>query len=112
MPHDRMLASRDTYTWIHKYVFPGGLIPSVTSVEESSSAAGLRVVSRHGFGLHYAETLRIWREGFTERAGQVDALGFDDTFRRMWTFYLAYSEAGFRSRYLDVYQFVLAKGEL
>jgi cyclopropane-fatty-acyl-phospholipid synthase len=111
MPHDRMLASRDTYTWIHKYVFPGGLIPSVTSVEESASAAGLRVVARHGFGLHYAETLRIWREVFTARTAAVDGLGFDETFRRMWTFYLAYSEAGFRSRYLDVYQFVLAKGE-
>jgi cyclopropane-fatty-acyl-phospholipid synthase len=109
MPHDRMLASRDTYTWIHKYVFPGGLIPSVTSVQESAARAGLRVVGRHGFGLHYAETLRIWREVFTARAGEVTALGFDNTFRRMWTFYLAYSEAGFRSRYLDVHQFVLAK---
>ncbi|HEX3827903.1 MAG TPA: cyclopropane-fatty-acyl-phospholipid synthase family protein [Sporichthyaceae bacterium] len=111
MPHDRMLASRDTYTWIHKYVFPGGLIPSVTSVEDSAARAGLRVASWHGFGLHYAETLRIWREVFTARAAEIDGFGFDETFRRMWTFYLAYSEAGFRSRYLDVHQFVLAKGD-
>ncbi|MGQ0466437.1 MAG: class I SAM-dependent methyltransferase [Sporichthyaceae bacterium] len=110
MPHDRMLASRDTYTWIHKYVFPGGLLPSVASVEQCvADHTSLKVVSRHGFGLHYAETLRLWRERFTEQATAVDALGFDETFRRMWTFYLAYSEAGFRSRYLDVYQFVFAK---
>jgi cyclopropane-fatty-acyl-phospholipid synthase len=111
MPHDRMLASRDTYTWIHKYVFPGGLIPSETSVEDSATAAGLRVIGKHGFGLHYAETLRLWRDTFEARAAEVEALGFDETFRRMWTFYLSYSEAGFRSRYLDVVQFVLAKGE-
>jgi cyclopropane-fatty-acyl-phospholipid synthase len=111
MPHDRMLASRDTYTWIHKYVFPGGLIPSETSVEDSAAAAGLRVIGKHGFGLHYAETLRLWRDTFEARADEVEALGFDETFRRMWTFYLSYSEAGFRSRYLDVCQFVLAKGE-
>jgi cyclopropane-fatty-acyl-phospholipid synthase len=110
MPHDRMLASRDTYTWIHKYVFPGGLIPSVQSVEHSAHGASLRVTSSHAFGLHYADTLRLWRERFESRAADVDALGFDETFRKMWSFYLSYSEAGFRSRYLDVHQFVLEKG--
>ncbi len=110
MPHDRMLASRDTYTWIHKYVFPGGLLPSVASVEQCvADHTSLKVVARHGFGLHYADTLRLWREKFTEQADAVEALGFDETFRRMWEFYLSYSEAGFRSRYLDVYQFVFAK---
>jgi cyclopropane-fatty-acyl-phospholipid synthase len=111
MPHDRMLASRDTYTWIHKYVFPGGLIPSVDSVEQCvAEHTSLRVVSRHGFGLHYADTLRLWRERFNARSSDVEALGFDETFARMWNFYLSYSEAGFRSRYLDVYQFIFAKG--
>jgi cyclopropane-fatty-acyl-phospholipid synthase len=110
MPHDRMLASRDTYTWIHKYVFPGGLLPSVESVEQCvAEHTSLRVVARHGFGLHYADTLRLWRERFVAHADAVDALGFDGTFRRMWEFYLSYSEAGFRSRYLDVHQFVFAK---
>jgi cyclopropane-fatty-acyl-phospholipid synthase len=111
MPHDRMLASRDTYTWIHKYVFPGGLLPSVASVEQCvADHTSLKVVARHGFGLHYAETLRLWREKFEERSQEVEAIGFDETFRRMWSFYLSYSEAGFRSRYLDVYQFVLERG--
>ena len=57
---------------------------------------------------HYAETLRLWRERFTDRRDAVAALGFDDVFRRMWEFYLAYSEAGFRSGYLDVYQWTFA----
>ncbi|WP_405913945.1 class I SAM-dependent methyltransferase [Streptomyces sp. NBC_00963] len=110
MPHDRMLASRDTYTWIQKYIFPGGLLPSVEAVEQiTGERTGLRMARRDGFGAHYAETLRLWRERFTERAQQVEALGFDETFRRMWTFYLAYSEAGFRSGYLDVQQMLLTK---
>ncbi|WP_205022044.1 cyclopropane-fatty-acyl-phospholipid synthase family protein [Streptomyces sp. HB132] len=108
MPDDRMLASRSTYTWIQKYIFPGGILPSTEAVERVTTAhTGLRMRQRSTYGMHYAETLRLWRERFEQRAGQVDALGFDATFRRMWTFYLAYSEAGFRSGYLDVQQMLL-----
>ncbi|MFJ9244563.1 class I SAM-dependent methyltransferase [Streptomyces sp. NPDC101776] len=110
MPHERMLASRDTFTWIHKYVFPGGLIPSTEAVEETvRDHTALRLTRRDAFGAHYAETLRLWRERFTERAGEAAALGFDAVFHRLWTFYLAYSEAGFRSGYLDVQQYVFTK---
>ncbi|MCX3063054.1 class I SAM-dependent methyltransferase [Streptomyces beihaiensis] len=110
MPHERMLAARDTHTWIQKYVFPGGLIPSTTAVEETvRTHTGLAITARHGFGDHYAETLRLWRERFADRADDVAALGFDEIFRRLWTFYLAYSEAGFRSGYLDVQQYLLTK---
>ncbi len=110
MPHDRMVASRDTFTWIHKYIFPGGLIPSVTAIEQEVFAStGLRVTDRFAFGQHYAETLRLWRERFESRTTEVAGLGFDETFRRMWSLYLAYSEAGFASGYLDVYQFVFEK---
>uniref|UniRef100_UPI003F6827EE class I SAM-dependent methyltransferase n=1 Tax=Streptomyces polyasparticus TaxID=2767826 RepID=UPI003F6827EE len=108
MPHERMLASAGTHTWIQKYIFPGGLIPSVQAIEETVAAhTSLRVASCEGYGSHYAETLRLWRQRFTQQAAHVDTLGFDSTFRRMWTFYLAYSEAGFRSRYLDLHQFLL-----
>ncbi|MGW0281725.1 class I SAM-dependent methyltransferase [Streptomyces sp. NPDC003236] len=110
MPHERMLASRDTFTWIHKYVFPGGIIPSVRAIEETvRDHTSLRPVRRDAFGAHYAETLRLWRERFTERAEEAGALGFDETFRRLWTFYLAYSEAGFRAGYLDVQQYLFTK---
>ncbi|MET9724505.1 cyclopropane-fatty-acyl-phospholipid synthase family protein [Streptomyces zaomyceticus] len=111
MPHDRMLATARTHTWISKYVFPGGLIPSRHAIARESAAAGLDITHDLGFGDHYAETLRLWRERFVERPDAVDALGFDATFRRMWELYLAYSEAGFRSRYLDVRQFrMIASG--
>lgn len=110
MPHDRMLATRDTFTWIQKYIFPGGFLPSVEAVEGiTAEHTTLRVTDRDGFGPHYEQTLRLWRERFTEQAAQVEALGFDETFRRMWTFYLAYCEAGFRSGYLDVQQMVLTR---
>ncbi|MFE1250782.1 class I SAM-dependent methyltransferase [Streptomyces sp. NPDC058735] len=110
MPHDRMLATRDTYTWIHKYVFPGGFCPSTRAVEETvREHTGLDLARRDAFGPHYAETLRLWRERFTGRADEVAALGFDETFRRLWTFYLAYSEAGFRAGYLDVQQYLFTK---
>ena len=61
------------------------------------------------FGRHYAETLRRWRERFEASAADVAALGFDETFRRMWSLYLAYSEAGFRTGYLDVEQLTVTK---
>ncbi|HEY2043415.1 MAG TPA: cyclopropane-fatty-acyl-phospholipid synthase family protein [Jatrophihabitans sp.] len=109
MPHDRMIATLNTYTWIVKYIFPGGHLPSVRSIRENVDAAGLRMSSEFTFGLHYAETLRRWRDTFESRAAEVDALGFDQVFRRMWSLYLAYSEAGFRSRYLDVVQFGFTK---
>jgi cyclopropane-fatty-acyl-phospholipid synthase len=110
MPHDRMLATRHTHTWIQKYIFPGGMLPSATAIENSLAAATrLRVTAREDFGAHYAETLKIWRDRFCSRADEVAALGFDEVFSRMWTFYLCYSEAGFRSGYLDVSQFTLAR---
>jgi cyclopropane-fatty-acyl-phospholipid synthase len=111
MPHDRMVASMNTYTWMVKYIFPGGQLPSVTSIRQSCEQAGLTVASEFTFGLHYAETLRRWRARFEARADEVAALSadFDLVFRRMWSLYLAYSEAGFRSRYLDVMQFGLIR---
>jgi cyclopropane-fatty-acyl-phospholipid synthase len=103
-------ASQDTYTWIRKYIFPGGQIPSVESISRSvAEFTSMRVADRYMFGRHYAETLRRWRARFEARAAEVGALGFDETFRRMWSLYLAYSEAGFRAGYLDVGQFTLIK---
>ncbi|MFF9066332.1 class I SAM-dependent methyltransferase [Streptomyces sp. NPDC014891] len=110
MGHQQMLHTAATHTWISKYVFPGGLIPSRTAIAEHSAAAGLRTVADDGYGPHYAETLRLWRERFTAQRATVGALGMDTVFQRMWEFYLAYSEAGFRSRYLDVRQLLLTEG--
>jgi cyclopropane-fatty-acyl-phospholipid synthase len=113
MPHERMLATRRTYTWINKYIFPGGFLPSVRAIEELTARhTGLQVVDRLSFGSHYAETLRQWDERFLLARDRVLALGFDETFLRMWHFYLEYSRAGFASGYLDVHQVVLAREEL
>jgi cyclopropane-fatty-acyl-phospholipid synthase len=109
MAHERMLATRYTYTWMHKYIFPGGLIPSVTAMTAALNRAGLTVEDRLDFGLDYASTLRQWRATFLSREEEVKALGFDETFIRTWNFYLAYCEAGFAARYIDVCQLVMAR---
>ncbi|MBV9099099.1 MAG: class I SAM-dependent methyltransferase, partial [Frankiaceae bacterium] len=110
MPHDRMLASKSSWSWINKYIFPGGIIISEQAIEDLLAAhTSLRIDGRLHFGASYAETLRRWRETFVAAAGQVESLGFDRTFRRMWEMYLAYSEAGFRAGYLDVGQFLLRR---
>jgi cyclopropane-fatty-acyl-phospholipid synthase len=113
MAHDRLLATKASWTWIHKYIFPGGLIPSEQAIRQTvADHTKLQVLDQLHFGESYGTTLRHWRQTFDARAERVDALGFDRTFRRMWDFYLAYSEAGFRTGYLDVAQFVLAPGGL
>jgi cyclopropane-fatty-acyl-phospholipid synthase len=105
-----VLATRDTYTWIRKYIFPGGQLASVEAIDRTiKSDTGLRICDRYSFGRHYAETLRRWRARFEEQCQAVAALGFDETFRRMWSLYLAYSEAGFRTGYLDVAQLTLTR---
>ena len=109
LEHERMLATRDQYTWISKYIFPGGALPSRRAIEETvRDHTALQVDSVTTFGADYARTLRAWREQFDAHATEVDALGFDATFRRMWDFYLAYCEAGFATGYLDVAQIVLS----
>jgi cyclopropane-fatty-acyl-phospholipid synthase len=110
MPHDRLMASKRSWTWIHKYIFPGGLLLSEQVIDQvCAEHTSLRVTDRLHMADSYAETLLQWRERFASAAEQVDRLGFDATFRRMWTFYLAYCEAGFRSGYLDVAQLALTR---
>ncbi len=108
--HDRMVATRDTYTWIHKYIFPGGMLPSAEAIRAVlRDHTSLHVSNLAPMGRHYAHTLRLWRERFLASWPDVEALGFDETFRRMWEFYLAYCEAGFRSGYLDVARLTLTR---
>lgn len=112
MPHHRMLATRKTYTWIQKYVFPGGLIPSAEAILGTAARhTDLRAVNTLALRPHYAETLRLWRERFLQRRITLSHIGFDAVFARMWEFYLAYAEAGFRSGYLNAYQLTFARGD-
>ena len=103
MPHDRLLASKHAYTWIHKYIFPGGIIPSREVIDQFTKDE-MKLSDSLSIRMGYAETLRLWREKFMENQAKVIALGFDEEFLRMWQYYLAYSEAGFRSGHLDVWQ--------
>ena len=96
--------------FIQKYVFPGGMLPSETALKPVIAAAGLdwRAVDR--FGHDYAETLRLWDERFQSAWDDIRRIsGFDERFRRLWRFYLAYCEAGFRAARTNVIQLGLSR---
>ena len=81
--------------WIQKYIFPGGLLPSLAVIERATRRTSLLVTGVTDIGPHYAPTLRAWRSRFMGNREAVRALGFDDRFVRMWEYYLALCEAGF-----------------
>ena len=109
MPHHRVEETREGYTWIHKYIFPGGALPSIELIAASARRAGLQITDDLSMGTSYATTLDRWATRFAEQSHSLDELGFDETFRRMWNFYLRYSEGGFRAGYLDVRQISFTK---
>jgi len=102
----RYLHSTD---FIQQFIFPGGLLPSVTAFEQEAQRAGLTVEKKMRFGKDYAETLRRWRHAFEQRLDEVRSLGFDERFVRIWRFYLAYCEAAFDTGNTDVVQFTLRR---
>jgi len=96
------------HPWIRKYIFPGGYIPAMSEITPEIERSGLLVTDVEVLRLHYAETLKAWRERFmANRAKAVEI--YDERFCRMWEFYLASCEAGFRHGGLVVFQFQLAK---
>ncbi|WP_153504091.1 SAM-dependent methyltransferase [Cumulibacter manganitolerans] len=110
MDDARLRATRASYSWIQKHIFPGGIIPSLPAIERTLDRhTTLELTEISKFGQSYADTLRIWRAGFDARLDEVRALGWDDQMIRAWQFYLAYSEAGFRTGYLDVAQLRLER---
>jgi cyclopropane-fatty-acyl-phospholipid synthase len=110
MDHHRYLATRNSYGWIQKYIFPGGLIPSLDAIDQTlAEHTSLAVTGRRSLGQDYARTLHEWRDRFNASWDTIKTQGFDETFRRMWEFYLAYCEAGFRTGYLDVFQLSMSR---
>jgi cyclopropane-fatty-acyl-phospholipid synthase len=99
----------DATDFIQQYIFPGGCLPCPREFRRAAEAAGLEVVDEFAFGADYAETLRRWRERFLAQRAQVLQLGFDERFMRIWEFYLAYCEAAFAERSIDVVQYTLRK---
>jgi cyclopropane-fatty-acyl-phospholipid synthase len=97
-----------TNAWIAKYIFPGGYIPALSEVIPAIERAGLLITDTEILRLHYAETLKAWRDRFLAHRDEVTRL-YDARFVRMWEFYLACSEAAFRRQDLMVFQIQLAK---
>src|SRR5690242_568652 len=97
-----------TNPWIAKYIFPGGYIPALSEVLPSIERAGLLVCDIEILRLHYAETLKAWRERFMARREEAVQL-YDERFARMWEFYLAASEMSFRKQNLMNFQIQLTK---
>ncbi len=96
--------------FIQKYIFPGGMLPSEMALKPVVAGARLDWLSVDRFGQDYAETLRLWDERFQSAWDDIRHLGgFDDRFRRLWRFYLAYCEAGFRTARTNVIQLGLSR---
>jgi len=95
--------------FIQRHIFPGGMLPSPTILSRHIEEAGLKLTDEILFGESYAETLGIWQRRFQHSWPQVGDLGFDDRFKRMWEFYLAYCEAGFRTASIDVGQYRIVR---
>ena len=107
---ERLFAGlRDGVNWMQKYIFPGGMLPSLAQVELAIKRTALIVSDVEDIAPHYVRTLQEWRRRFFENVEQVRALGFDDRFVRMWQYYLCSAEAGFATRSTGDLQIVLDK---
>jgi len=106
---NRFESYRKGSDFIQRYIFPGGMLPTVEILKQQFSHAKLQLADTDMFGMSYAKTLRVWRDKFLGSWSSIQPLGFDERFRRMWEMYLAYCEGGFRAKSIDVGQFKLVK---
>ncbi|TDQ77564.1 cyclopropane-fatty-acyl-phospholipid synthase [Dongia mobilis] len=106
---DRFDSYRRNADFIQRYIFPGGMLPTRSALRQLAAEASLVLASETGFGTSYARTLREWRSAFLGAWPRIQPLGFDERFRRMWTYYLAYCEAGFRAGSIDVVHLKLCR---
>ncbi len=90
--------------FIQRYIFPGGMLPSLKVIKSASKGAGLRVIKNLDYGEHYAMTLQRWRDRFNEAWPTLENQGFDSRFQRTWEYYLTYCQAGFSQGMLNVWQ--------
>ncbi|MGZ9809968.1 class I SAM-dependent methyltransferase [Pseudoroseicyclus sp. H15] len=100
---------RRSVDFIQKYIFPGGMLPSPGVLRHEIDKAGLNVSGAITFGQSYSQTLRIWYDSFTSRWDEIATLGFDDRFKRLWSFYLTACAATFRSGNCDVTQMTVRR---
>ena len=109
VPDRNFEAQKRGVNWIQKYIFPGGVLPSLAAMEQANAQTGLIIASVDHIGKHYAVTLRQWRKTFWNRIDDVRALGYDDRFVRTWDYYFAACEAGFLTSTTDDIQIVFEK---
>jgi len=109
LTEERFETYRKGVDFIQKYIFPGGMLPSPTALRDEVQKAGMEVVSSLEFGESYSQTLRRWHETFNAKWEDVQRLGFDDRFRRMWNFYLTSCAAAFHSGNCDVTQITIRR---
>jgi cyclopropane-fatty-acyl-phospholipid synthase len=100
---------RRSADFIQRYIFPGGMLPSLSALDRQVREAGLSWVRNCGYGEHYAYTLKQWHERFEAAWPTLPQGRFDERFRRMWKYYLSYCEAGFATGRIDVQQIALAR---
>ena len=110
MADDRFAVYRRRVDFIQKYIFPGGMLPSPSVLREAADAAELQQTGASGHADDYARTLALWRDAFEDALPRIAGLGFDERFQRMWRYYLAYCEAGFREGRTDLLQIGLRRG--
>lgn len=99
-------AYRANPDFIQRYVFPGGMLPTENHLNSLGEAAGLEMVGHRAFGPDYGRTLAEWRQRFWNAWEEIQPMGFDLRFKRLWEFYMYYCEAGFRSGHINVRQVV------
>jgi cyclopropane-fatty-acyl-phospholipid synthase len=105
---NRFAAYRKRPDFIQRYIFPGGVLPTRSIIEREAERAGLKLVHHESFSDSYVRTLREWRDRFLHAWPKIEPLGFNERFRRMWEYYLAYCEVGFRNGSINVGFFKLA----
>ncbi len=106
----RYALARDSVDFIKRYIFPGGCLPSLAVISDHIARdTDMQIVNLRDITLDYARTLAEWRERFLAEREQVRDQGFDEVFQRMWEFYLAYCEGGFRERIISTVQVTFAK---
>ncbi len=109
IPDERFERYRRTPDWIQQYIFPGSLLPSLEAIAHAVATTHLMVIGLEEIGIGYARTLREWRDNVERNAAEVRALGYDERFLRIWTYYLSYCEAAFAIRSLRDMQLVLSR---
>jgi cyclopropane-fatty-acyl-phospholipid synthase len=105
----RYAQARRSVDFIQRYIFPGGALPSLSVMLDTASRhTPLNLVHLEDFGLDYARTLEHWRDNLRHARAQLTTLGYDDTFQRLWEFYLCYCQGGFEERAIGVAQLLWA----